>query len=51
MPDRCFWCTDPDGKTAVNFAVVEAKRPEQYVHPVFIKYCPFCGRKVVVDDG
>ena len=43
MPDRCFWCTDPDGNTAVNFAVTD---PVQYVCPAFIKYCPFCGREL-----
>jgi hypothetical protein len=48
MPDRCFWCTDPDGKTAVHFVVVKG---DTVVLPVFIKYCPFCGRKVRNDNG
>ncbi len=43
MADRCFWCTDPDGKTAIRFAVVSGK---DIVLPVFVKYCPFCGREV-----
>ena len=43
MADRCCWCTDTDGNTAVNFAVVYGK---DIVPPVFIKYCPFCGKEL-----
>lgn len=48
MADRCFWCTDPDGKTAVHFVVVKG---DTVVLPVFVKYCPFCGRKVRDGNG
>ena len=46
MTDRCFWCTNVDGNTDVRFAVVDVKDTNKYVLPVFVKYCPFCGRNL-----
>ena len=44
MPDRCFWCTDKDGKLQTQFAVIDVNYPLKLIEPVFIKNCPFCGR-------
>lgn len=42
---QCVWCMDTNGCTDFDFGVIDddigMRVPER-----FIKYCPFCGRKI-----
>lgn len=41
---RCLWCTNNNGKTDLNFSVIDDDFG-QYAPMWLIKYCPFCGRE------
>lgn len=47
---RCAWCTDTNGRTDLDFGIIDdglgMRLPER-----FIKYCPFCGRKINDDTS
>ena len=43
--ERCVWCTAPNGKTDITFAVIDDDLG-QYVKGELIKYCPFCGKEL-----
>ena len=46
---RCPWCTDPRGRTELGFSIIDDDFG-QYVHYNMIKFCPFCGRKLIDDN-
>ena len=53
MPNElklCLWCQNKKGKTDLDFSVIDDNFG-QYVPQGLIKYCPFCGRKLVADNG
>ena len=41
----CPWCMDKNGKTDLDFSVVD-DMSGQYMHPNMIKYCVVCGREL-----
>lgn len=42
----CPWCNDTRGKAYFDFSVFD-ENFGQWVSPKLIKYCPFCGRKLL----
>ena len=46
----CLWCQNHKGETELQFSIVDDDFA-QYVRNSMIKYCPFCGRKLVEENA
>ena len=53
MPNKelkpCRWCQNHKGETDLSFSVIDDDFG-QYAKETMIKFCPFCGRKMVSED-
>lgn len=47
---HCLWCQNRKGETELQFSVIDDDFA-QYVKISMIKYCPFCGRKLVEENA